>query len=122
MSEADLAWLAGLLEGEAWFGLNNQGTPSARLVLIMCDRDVVERAAHLMDTHVRGPFRATRSTRDLWEAKLSGEKALQLMQLLLPHMGERRQAKIAEILDGEPIREAMRRENMRSRRKENLLV
>ena len=50
-STLDLAWLGGLLEGEGSFMLRN-GSPV--IALQTTDRDVLHRAASLMDTKEQG--------------------------------------------------------------------
>lgn len=104
----DVLWLAGLLEGEGTFDAHRGKYPRIRLA--MTDRDVVGRAASLMDTKLRlslhpAPAKAT------WHSELSGPRAAEIMREILPHMGARRSAKIAEILGvvafpGEPSRGA----------------
>lgn len=91
----DLLWLAGLLEGEGTFDAHCGKYPRIRLA--MTDRDVVGRAASLMDTTLRlslhpAPVKAT------WHSEISGPRAAQIMREVLPHMGARRSAKIAEVL------------------------
>lgn len=95
MNERDLVWLSGLLEGEGSFDLHRGRYPRIRLG--MTDRDVVGRAATLMGTRVRlslrpRPYKAT------WHTEVSGTRAAAIMRLILPHMGARRSAKIAEVL------------------------
>jgi hypothetical protein len=46
MTESDLAWLAGLLEGEGCFHF----TRTAYVVISMTDEDIIERAASLMNS------------------------------------------------------------------------
>lgn len=91
----DIIWLAGLAEGEATFDLHKGKYPRVRIE--MTDRDVIGRAATLMDTGIRmslhpAPAKAT------FHAEVSGRRAAAIMQDLLPHMGARRSARIAEIL------------------------
>lgn len=91
----DVVWLAGLLEGEGTFDLHRGKYPRVRVA--MTDRDVVGRAATLLGARVRlslkpAPYKAS------WHAEISGEKASEVMRAVLPHMGARRSAKIAEIL------------------------
>ncbi|GAA4981160.1 hypothetical protein [Actinopolymorpha pittospori] len=99
----DVIWLAGLLEGEGTFDLHRGKYPRVRVA--MCDRDVVGRAATLFGSTIRltlkpAPFQAT------WHAEISGARAVEIMTAVLPHMGARRSAKIAEVLG----RAAMRKE------------
>lgn len=91
----DLVWLAGLLEGEGTFDLHRDRYPRIRLG--MTDRDVVGRAATLMGSRVRlslrpAPMKAT------WHTEVSGARAAEIMEYLLPLMGARRSSKIATIL------------------------
>jgi hypothetical protein len=91
----DLLWLAGLLEGEGSFDAHRGRYPRIRLA--MTDRDVVGRAAFLMDATIRlslhpAPNKAT------WHTEISGKRAALIMAEILPHMGSRRSGKIAEAL------------------------
>lgn len=109
MNETDLAWLAGLLEGEGCFvflrGHRPSGIPNRqwRVQLTMTDRDVVERAAALMDCRVCGPYAAKtpggETAKPQWRTAL-GRRAdvVALITALRPKMGERRQRQIDELL------------------------
>jgi hypothetical protein len=99
-SVQDVVWLAGLLEGEGSFDLHRGRYPRVRVA--MCDRDVVGRAATLFGSSIRltlrpAPYKAT------WHAEVSGRQAVAIMRAILPHMGARRSAKIAEILGHAPV-------------------
>lgn len=95
MTRDDLIWLAGLLEGEGSFDLHKGRYPRIRVG--MTDRDVVGRAATLMGAKVRLSLKPA-PAKAMFHAEVSGERATALMRLLLPHMGARRSAKIAEVL------------------------
>ena len=95
MSRDDLIWLAGLLEGEGCFDLHRGRYPRIRLG--MKDRDVVGRAATLLGARVRVTFHPAPKAA-MWHTEISGAAALDLLTALLPHMGVRRSAKIAEII------------------------
>jgi hypothetical protein len=91
----DLLWLAGLLEGEGSFDAHRGKYPRIRLA--MTDRDVVGRAASLMDAKIRlalhpAPASAT------WHTEISGVRAAEIMREILPHMGTRRSGRIADVL------------------------
>lgn len=93
--ERDVVWLAGLLEGEGTFDAHRAKYPRVRVGMV--DRDVVGRAATLMGSRVTlrlhtAPAQAT------WHAEVSGEKAVQVMEAVLPHMGSRRSGAIATVL------------------------
>lgn len=91
----DLLWLAGLLEGEGSFDAHRGKYPRIRLA--MTDRDIVGRAASLMDSKIRlalhpAPASAT------WHTEISGVRAAAIMRDILPHMGTRRSGRIADVL------------------------
>jgi len=94
----DLIWLAGLLEGEGWFGSRPSGLP--RLSIEATDRDVVGRAAMLLEGKVRARLPRRLNTSPTYVCEVSGELAAEAMQALLPHMGARRSSRIMQILYG----------------------
>ena len=100
MKFRDLAWLVGLLEGEGSFGLNpTKGKHYARISLGMVDRDVVARAAHLMEVRLLGPYGPYSANRQaFYEAHVDGLAAKKMMRTLLPFMGKRRKAQICRVL------------------------
>jgi hypothetical protein len=97
MSDVDVAWLAGLMEGDGCFFLNKHYGP--RVQLTMTDFDVVRKARD--KTGACGSVReyqpvGGRKPALKWE--VSGKLAIDLMKKLLPHMGERRSLKIRELI------------------------
>jgi hypothetical protein len=99
----DIAWLAGLLEGEACFMTGNRVVKDRLykriyIQLVMTDRDIIERAAGLLGTAAKPmPWRPL-STKDTWRAYLCGDRAAGWMMTIYTLMGERRQQKIRECL------------------------
>lgn len=91
----DILWLAGLLEGEGAFDLSKGRYPRIRLA--MTDRDVVGRAATLMDTSIRLSLKRAPAA-PTWHSEVSGPRAEAIMRELLPHLGTRRSQRIAEVL------------------------
>jgi hypothetical protein len=93
--ETDLHWLAGLLEGEGSFV---RGPPSAPrtpgLAVSMVDRDVIERAARLLDCAVNLLPARREEWSDAYVARVRGPRAVEWMQRLRPLMGERRRRQI----------------------------
>lgn len=92
----DLIWLSGLFEGEAWFGSSKTGNP--RLSIECTDRDVAGRAAMMMEGNLRARMPRNERSNPTYVVEISGDKAADLMELLLPFMGARRSSKIIEIL------------------------
>lgn len=96
MNAIDLAWLAGLLEGEGCFLVRNgRGGPLVQLNMV--DGDIVARAAEIMGGRSR-PWHAERwgvkKTQTAWRVRIEGSKALGLMDELYPLLGIRRRARI----------------------------
>jgi len=88
-------WVAGLLEGEGFFGLTKN---SPTIALKMNDVDVVEKFKSVVKTTDK-IFREERlGGNPAYVTKLYGGPAIQWMMTIYPLMGLRRKAKIREIL------------------------
>ena len=104
--EYDIAWLAGILEGEGCFQLHrNSGgrSPVARLQLKMTDLDVVQRAAQIMCSEdkvkeIPRPDSFKEHYKTQYLCVVYGQTAKDVMRAILPYMGERRSEKIREVL------------------------
>lgn len=95
LSTKDIAWLAGLLEGEGCFRYRT--TPMIQFA--MTDKDVVGLAAGLLGAKsVRFRKQQAAHWKPQYEVSIHGQRAAEWMMTLYPLMGERRQAKIREIL------------------------
>ena len=101
MQDKDLYWLAGLIEGEGCYTwLKRVYKP--QVIISMCDQDVIEKAAQLMGTSVVSvypPSHRKRGHSPQWHAKVTGQRAIYLMQALYPLMGKRRKARIDELYE-----------------------
>ncbi|KKL45530.1 hypothetical protein LCGC14_2354760 [marine sediment metagenome] len=84
-----IAWLAGLLEGEGYFGGHKGKYP--RMVLKMTDEDVVTEVAAMWGTTVvrSGNCRVT---------QINGARAIQWMMTLYPFLYKYRREKIVKII------------------------
>lgn len=101
ISEIDTSWLAGLLEGEGCFvrsgPRNSNGEQTVSVKVRMTDKDVVERAGKLMKCrNIRTTDRQNKKL--IYEAGVFGNTARDVMKAVYPFMGERRKAKIDELL------------------------
>ncbi len=114
INRVDLAWLAGLMEGEGTFYLNNQHPHRSetylypKVVIGMTDEDIIKRVHQIMRFgKVWGPYRPpSRSQHQAswhWLPRKSTE-ALATMKLLQPHLGQRRQEQIQRVLEGHTLR------------------
>ena len=95
----EIAWAAGLFEGEGCFSLQrrstNPGSCNLRAALRMVDEDVVRAFAEIIGVgRVSGP-----SSKQMWEWKASGEEAEQTYALLGPWLHSRRRARYVELLE-----------------------
>lgn len=97
LAREQLAWLAGLLEGEGCFySTPLKATRRFNIQLRMVDRDVVERAGKLMEATVYEKPNGRWAS--IWEARARGRKAEELAERLLPFMGSRRSEQIQTAL------------------------
>jgi len=88
----DIAWLAGLVEGEGCISWNN--TP--QIQLHMTDKDVVQRAAWLFGSTLRGPHET--GHKPTYYTSVAGSRAVGWLVILSDFLGERRQSKADEVL------------------------
>src|SRR5438309_46060 len=99
----ELAWAAGLFEGEGSIHCKPQGKrgSGAQLRLGMNDKDVVERFRAIMGCGGLYPHRpGTGSTKPNWTWYVySAEKVSAILNALLPYLGQRRSAKAREALE-----------------------
>lgn len=107
ISVRDLAWLAGLLEGEGCFSLQHYIQVGAgwfalpSIEVKMTDRDVVQRAGYLLgggQKRIRmiRPQGASKKRSYTW--RVNGQRAVYVMSLLLPNMGKRRARRIKQLV------------------------
>lgn len=101
----ELIWLAGLLEGEGYFGSrpprSGYSRAQLRVTVKMTDRDVIERAAALMDApgvRASGPPKDKPHWSPYFYCGCYGAKAAALMEAVRPYMGLRRGAEIDRLL------------------------
>jgi len=111
LSERDLYWLAGLLEGEGSFGITRCHV-GGRVYLYpliqlgMSDEDVIARVATLYGA-AYGKVKPSRpGNKPRYRTTLTNQRAAALMTLLCPIMGTRRQARIREVLRLTTVRSA----------------
>lgn len=91
----DIAWAAGLFEGEGTIFSADGGRP--RLALCMTDKDVVDRFRDILGGTVSGPYREGQENRKLmykWQEGKVGTVQSVLRQFW-PYLGERRREQAA---------------------------
>ena len=85
----EIAWLAGLLEGEGYFSLKEGKYP--QISLDMTVEDTVTRVSNMWNTRV------TRH-RNRWITRVFSAYAIQWMMTLYPYLGKQRRENVREIV------------------------
>lgn len=108
LTETDIAWIAGLLEGEGYFGIDNRSkgryeisnTPPAPFIKVsMVDEDIIQRLSKLLDKSYFSPSRKTVKGKQVYTLHIGEkEKVLFILQKILPYMGVRRGERITECI------------------------
>ena len=101
-----LAWLAGLLEGEGTFVKGSPAKPRRPITALgMTDEDVVRRVTDLWGTRLWTIRQKQDRYKPVFRTELVGGSAVAIMALLRPHLCVRRQAQIDEaIATYQPLR------------------
>lgn len=100
VSTLEIAWLAGIIEGEGCIRLCNGKYNHPRILVKMTDRDVVERVHTLMGGGFRECSRpdAKPHWKRQWVADVTGKRAAGVLYTIYTFLGERRRAKAKEVL------------------------
>lgn len=101
-----LAWLAGLMEGEGSFARGSPAKPRRPLTSIaMTDEDIIRRVCELWGTRVWLIKARNPRHKPVYRTELVGGSAVAMMALLRPHLCARRQAQIdAAVATFQPLR------------------
>ena len=108
LTDYELGWLVGILEGEGYLGLLRSNVGQTQRVSVkMCDEDIVNRVAILFEQvtgkqfDVRVRYHKDRPKWNTqWEVYASGENARIIMRYVVKYMGYRRRKKIYQSLNG----------------------
>ncbi|KKL70718.1 hypothetical protein LCGC14_2102090 [marine sediment metagenome] len=87
----EIAWLAGLLEGEGYFALYKKKYPVIRVT--MTDEDTIIKAANIWKANTE-----VYHYKNLWRTEITGALAIQWMMTLFPYLGERRREAVTEVV------------------------
>lgn len=109
LHDIDIAWLAGILEGEGYFVLCHDCSPTIQLK--MADEDIVVRVAELFsrvsgrehNVYIRsseGNKKYNSKWQDTYQTTIHGDSAQIIMRLIVGYMGYRRRQRIWQILNG----------------------
>lgn len=98
--QIDIAWAAGIIEGEGTFSIGKDRTKS--VIVRMTDKDVVLRLRSIFGGNFTGPhvYLSAPGRKPLYRWSVSRrEEVVELLRAILPHMGERRTKRIKELLE-----------------------
>ena len=105
----DIAWVAGLVEGEGTFVRRSEearrrsparGGKNIALAVRMTDADIVARLAQLWGVHLNGPYRSRIAHhKPAYSCRLAGDRAIAWMMTLYPFLGVRRRAKVRDLVE-----------------------
>lgn len=104
MTEIELAWLAGILEGEGSFMCGHPSDPgSVKISMMSTDKDIVERVATLIGNKCSSAQFDGRNPnwKPAYQIQVRGRRAAALMRRLYPLMGKRRQGQILRALNND---------------------
>lgn len=97
IKDTDIAWAAGLFEGEGTFGFSNG--VAKRVVIQMTDLDILTRMQDLFGGSVAPVKKRQEHWKDCWIWTLGPEPAYTFTKQILPFLGERRSARALEWLE-----------------------
>ena len=97
-SKIEVAWLAGLLEGEGCFYIDKKSKNRVMIEIGMTDLDIIQRVAKLFNRKIVSFKPKNKNSQPLYRVAIQGKKAFPVMRLILPLMGERRTKKIKTLL------------------------
>ena len=99
----EVMWLAGLLEGEGSFvkNKNSRGGFTPGVYLGTTDKDVAERAAHILTARVYGPYSHASKPKNkpIYCVHIHSRKAIGWMMTLYTLLGERRRSQVRRVLE-----------------------
>lgn len=104
MSEGEIGYLAGLFDGEGWF-VTHPTTISMHVAMV--DFDVIERIHQITGVGNLNEV-PPRGTRKQWQLQWSVgvyEHIVELINVIMPHLSERRTARANEVLSEIQIRQ-----------------
>ena len=103
IGEKTLNWLAGYLEGEGSFMKGSPCNPNQPIITVSStDEDIIRKVAIIFGRsyqNISNQRSEERGWKPAYAVRLRGKKAVEVMKLLFPLMGERRRSQIQEALN-----------------------
>lgn len=98
MSIKDIAWLAGLLEGEGYFCISGRKSIRLMIAIRMTDLDIIRKVSKLFNCQIQFKRKASSKWKAVYCAEAYGDKAISWAMTIYSLMGDRRKAKIREMI------------------------
>lgn len=98
LQENQIYWLAGILEGEAYFSIKDIHS-SVGIAVEMTDEDIIKRICIIFGTKYCKPKVRKSTHKQSYKTIVRGAKAVEIMKLIFPIMGDRRKERIKNCID-----------------------
>jgi len=97
-TDTNIAWLAGIIEGEGTFTIRKGGLFTT-IKVVSTDYDVIDKIHSIVEGKINGPYKRDdlRKSYKVWSLHESYPQQ-ELMKKILPWMGKRRSARIKKCL------------------------
>lgn len=100
MDSLDIAWLAGIVEGEGCFNGPENSSGSFKLRVQMSDKDIIDRLQQITGVGTIKPKKSKEGLRQNWTwGVYTTADTVRLACAMAPLLGERRRAKIMELIE-----------------------
>lgn len=103
LTEYDLGWVVGIIEGEGSFGYVSSAQYPTRYIRIRVastDLDILERLHELLGGTIAVHGEARDRRKASWVWTIAGVRAAELARLIGPYMHSRRRARVEQLLTG----------------------
>ncbi len=90
MKTKDIAWLAGIIEGE---GSLQMRLATPRILIEMTDLDIIKRISNLSKSPIYGPRKTSDNSKDSYRVNITKKRAVGVIMSIMPLLGERRLAR-----------------------------
>ena len=101
MTDIEIAWAAGLMEGEGCFytfmGNGGRSGPYIGINVTSTDRDVLEKLKGICGGNILSKKTAS-NYKPAWQWQLYSKKAVPILSAIRPYLGERRGKKVDDLL------------------------
>jgi len=117
----DFSWFIGIIEGEAYFGIDKKRN-SPEFTISMCDDDIVEKLSKFLDAPIRSFVPSGKNVSGgLYKTQhriaVRGRKAWIIMQKVEPYLSKRRKDQISNVRENYKPKTSFKTEGYVSKKK-----